>query len=240
MRRFRGGSRSFMRRRRPFFRRRRNIRRFRRKNLRSNKFTFGKQIQIFARRYANFTTDLDNYDIVASTGSGVKSVAIFLNFKLSDVAGYAEFTSLFDRYKILGVQVKFITLTQSNFTSAPAGGAGVTGYQIPQITYAPDYDDASSETLAATLERSEAKTRTLIKPLSVYLKNPKVSSNCFGSGFYVPPAKSVWVDCVTPDVPHYGLKSHIWIQNNVVAPSQAETYRFKVIRRYYLKFQGMR
>ena len=65
---------------------------------------------------------------------GTWQTGMGMNFNLSECIDSSELTSLFDRYKILGVKLKF--LFQSNHSGYPGGNRA----PLPVLTYAFDAD----------------------------------------------------------------------------------------------------
>lgn len=146
-------------------------------------------------------------------------------FKLSSVIDPADFTNLYDKYKIVGVRLK--VMYQAN--SASTGGVSV----LPIINYSIDHDDASVPTSLNNVEcKAFAKSRILTgdKPLNLYLK-PKVAVGLYQGAFtgYGIPG-STWINSSSPDVQHYGVK--FWI-NNFYAPTGANN-QITIQPTYYL------
>lgn len=135
-------------------------------------------------------------------------------FKLESVQTPSDFTTLFDRYKILGVKLKFMYQCDS----ASVGGLNI----MPIINYCYDNDDASVPSSSATvIQKGACKTRVLTanREFSVYIK-PKVANAIYQTGVSsVIPAYSSsnapWINCDYMSAPHYGLK--MWI-NNLYSP----------------------
>lgn len=126
-----------------------------------------------------------------------------MQFQLDQTLQSADFTTLFDRYRITGVKVTIISLGSVNNPGVAVSGA--TNY--PSIVYAVDNDDANAPTSWDDVAvKQNAKIRRLDKPISIYIHKPRIANQVY-DGFV--PAYTVntgFVNCSYPSVPHYGLK----------------------------------
>jgi hypothetical protein len=130
-------------------------------------------------------------------------------FTINEVTEASDFTNLFDRYKIVGVKLKF--LYQQN-TSAVNGTSS-----FPVIAYAFDGDDSTPPTGINDVQRKgycHEKVLNANKTFSLYIK-PRVSKMMYsqtlsGLGGYSS-EKPCWLDCQASEVPHYGIK--FWIKD---------------------------
>lgn len=146
-------------------------------------------------------------------------------FKLSSVIDPADFTNLYDKYRLVGVRLKI--LYQAN--TASTGGASV----LPVINYAVDHDDAAVPSSLNQVEaKAGAKTRILTadKPVNIYLK-PKVAVGVYQGAFSgYGMMSNMYINSATPDVQHYGFK--LWI-NNFYTPAGANN-QITIQPTYYL------
>jgi len=153
-----------------------------------------------------------------------------LQFQLDQCLQYNELTSLFDRYKIVGVKLKFLFQCNTNFYD------GDTHAQppLPVINYAYDCDDNSaiSDKLAVTT-KYYCKERLLNgnRTFSVFYK-PRIDQAIYQDGLVTAytSERRKWIDCNNPSVPHYGMK--IWINNWSVTPASA--HKLTITPTYYL------
>lgn len=135
------------------------------------------------------------------------SFGMAASFKLSSTMDYADMTKLFDRYKITGVKLKF--LLQNN-----TAGIG-TAQALPVMYVAFDGDDASLPTsYDQVLSKSYCKTRILNGNFEhkAYYK-PRLTKEIYNTVLTTgySSEKACWLDCNSPDVPHFGVK--FWIAN---------------------------
>ena len=100
-----------------------------------------------------------------------------LSFKMDDVPGLSDFTSLFDYYKITGVALRFTTLLDPN--SQAAGNS-----YFPKLYHAIDLDDDSAPLSSDDLrQRANCKIRWLLpnRPHKVFLR-PRFLNNVYIAG----------------------------------------------------------
>lgn len=128
-----------------------------------------------------------------------------LNFTLSDLPNVTDITNLFDYYKIKGVKLKFMYLSNFNSTTQVPASA------LPMIHYCVDYDDSTSfASENQALERGNIHSRRLDKPFTYYIK-PKANAELYKTatttGYAI--KGSQWIDTNDNTVPHFGFKSYI-------------------------------
>ena len=145
--------------------------------------------------------------------------------RLDQCQAFTDFTTLFDRYKISGIKVKFIPLT----TQATLNTA------VPMLAYAIDLDDASVPGSYAELnQKYNVRKKRLDKPVSIYLK-PRVAASVYnglGSGYAV--GKPMYIDCNNTAVPHYGLKC--WFRDVSLSTNTTNTV-IRMETTYYLSMK---
>lgn len=146
--------------------------------------------------------------------------------QLDQCQAYTDMVSLFDRYKISGIKLKFIPLS----TEATVGNA------VPMIAYAIDLDDASVPSSYAEInQKYNVKKKRLDKPFSIYLK-PRVAASVYNglTTGYAVGSKSVYIDCNDHGVPHYGLKW--WIRDISLGATTTNTV-VRIETTYYLSMK---
>lgn len=150
-----------------------------------------------------------------------------IGFKLSDLPNVADITNLFDYYKFIGVKIKFIYSHNSS-------EAGSVGFNLPNLLYTYDYDDAN---LPASenelLERNTTKIKRLDRPITMYIK-PKINNEIYNNGittaYALAKGSNPYIDSSNSGVNHFGLKYGIALN-----ASQAGNGVLKVYATYYLK-----
>lgn len=165
--------------------------------------------------------------LTATTGGGggamsYGSYAVFGT--LDSLPDYTEFTTLFDRYKIVGMKLKLIPFnTQSEVGAAVSATYAQTGVIWHGIT---DYDDANSAPTATdvginTLREYESyKVRNVLngRPVTQYCK-PRIATAAYGASVFTRFAnmKNLWIDANSSDVQHYGFKGIFEMSPNSAA-----------------------
>lgn len=124
-------------------------------------------------------------------------------FHLGDLPNYTEFTTLFDAYRIMEVEV-YWELTQTG------------GSNWPTLICWPDYDDAVAPSTLAEAEQVQAASRLQFSSAVTSFRRkvlPRAESvfNSGGSAVSAGNVYAPWLDCAQPNVDHYGVK--FWIAN---------------------------
>lgn len=164
--------------------------------------------------------------------SGTYAVPFSLQFQLSSVLNKAEFTSLYDQYRIAGVTVRFIPLSNT----ATAGGAAL----LPTIAMVRDYDDALlPASVAAMAELQGYRELRLAGPKTIKLA-PKPTGLVYSGVLngYSSPRRAPWLDCGTDGIPHYALKGIFRNVDLRAAPTVNTVIRVEV--NMTLQFKGVR
>lgn len=157
-----------------------------------------------------------------------------LQFRLENVQSFTDFTALYDQYKIKGVKITLIPLSDSS-TSQSSGF-------LPTLYWARDNDDGGAAPVAESdlRQRQDCKTMRLTGPRSMYISNPKVTTDVEVQGAGVTLASKIesagWMDCNDSNVMHNGLK--MWFKNVDLraSPNTITAFRFDVV--YYLAFRN--
>jgi len=124
-----------------------------------------------------------------------------LQFRFDEVVNYNELAGLFDRYKILGANIKVqTTLNTGSQTQTP----------VPFIDYIVDHDDASIMVPTAFREKMGTKTKyfSSTRPVIGMAVKPVPASllyNGITSGYGVPKS-APYINMTNTGVPHYGIK----------------------------------
>jgi len=144
-----------------------------------------------------------NQELGQFSASAGSPLAVGIVFQLAGLPGSADFTTLFDVYRIAQATVKIFPLQVVQ--------------DVPIYT-AIDYDDASAPTTPNELLQKEtlricSSNTTVIRTLNpCYLAAAYQGVTSTGYS----PRHAGWIDCANASVPYYGLK--------VFAPSLIPTY----------------
>lgn len=184
-------------------------------------------------RYGNSTT----YSMVA----GNTEADFGQHFTFDQITNYTEFSSLFDRYRIDCVVLKFQLLTNPDSDYAPANTtvANAANY-YPKLWYCSDCDDANPITLSQMKERGNAKCRVL-RPNQVLtvVVRPNILSltyrTALASGYS--PKYRAFLDATNTDVPHYAFKHII---DSTFAAAAANQFVVQLDRKFYFTMRDTR
>lgn len=179
------------------------------------------------------TNDASQINLSAVQADTVGSMfGASMQFRLGNIQTPGDFQSLYDQYKITGVNVKIIPLSDSA-TSQSSGF-------LPTLYWARDNDSAQTvpTTEASLRERQDLKTMRLTGPRSIYIRNPKqlVDTTVQGGVLLNSLNATGWIDCNDQNVMHNGLM--MWFKNVDLRaqPNTTTAFRFEIT--YYIKFRN--
>jgi hypothetical protein len=180
--------------------------------------------------------------IQAGTATGAPTIAaqasantyFALAFNLYDLAQVANWTALFDQYRIDKVEVKF----QSQGTNVDLHTYVTLNAENPAIWMVLDFDDNTTPTsLAQILEYDNVEVTESGSGFfaTVYPSlTPSVYSAGAFSGYAV--ERAGWIDCANTAVPHYGLKGVI----EALYPASTGNYSWTIEAKYFFSFRNVR
>jgi len=114
-----------------------------------------------------------------------------------NVPNYASYTSVFDEYKIDFVEV-WVT---------PPGLAPVASTVRGQYSTAVDYDDSNTPSTIATVSDKQNSLTTTIDSAHYHKWVPRFAVGAYSGTFASYASETGWIDCGSPNVQHYGLKT---------------------------------
>lgn len=168
------------------------------------------------------------FESALTGGGGPYRFGAVSYFKLSNVLQVSDLTALYDRYKITGIKLKIIPLSNM----ANVNGSGV----LPTMVYHTDYDDALTPTDDASVRvKAGAKEVRLDRSRTIYIK-PKIADAILGASAgtaYSVPKAAPYINMSYPDVPHYGLKMY-FRDVNLSSSSSGINTCFRVETTYYV------
>lgn len=150
------------------------------------------------------TSSIGTGNVVALTQVNAAFNSVGLNFRLADCPNAAEFTALFDMYKIHHVTVHFLP----RFTEGLIGSATGVAPNTCRIWSVLDYDSAAAPADAITMQQySTCKLQNFWRPSkrTVYPRINDIIHTTGGGTTTGTPIASPWVDCATTTVEHYGM-----------------------------------
>lgn len=144
-------------------------------------------------------------------------------FVLSNTVNSTELQALYDRYKINGVKVKIVPLSNT----ATIGSTQL----IPTVMYSVETDDIAIPTALELQQKFNMKERRLDKPISIYVR-PKPADLIYNTaasniGNAVPGSRNQYINMTYPDARHYGLKLFFRNVNLNTTASTATAFRIE-------------
>lgn len=190
-----------------------------------------RQVHSFKR-----VVDLGSYTASASALTQTPISKSF-SFALADLPNVAEYTGLFDQYKLTGISLKIIPRA-SQFQGAASGTVNAIGYN-PVIT-ALDFDDAATPSSKEVLMQYGSCKFTGSNRIHKRYFKPKILQpawvNAISSGYASERAK--WIDIANTNVAHYGLKW--WVDAPALGASSESSISFNVMATYYFMMKNTR
>lgn len=178
-------------------------------SVRSGKWkaTIKRQLRINGvYNFTRYASSVFGTGLTFSNPGTVVSTSTSATFALNQVQGYADFTSLFDLYKIVKVDMK-INLLSPNPDNTQ-GSAFIASTYYPKLWWCWDYDDSSNLSLDQIKEKQGVKY-AILKP------NAVIKISCipkFQAMTYKTPTatgygpRTGYLDTVDSGIPHYALK----------------------------------
>jgi len=204
-------------------------------------YSFHRWIKVFSLPNVTDCT-YDTGSSVLSTTVGTTASSFSLAFAMADVPSLTEFTTLFDSYMITGVmlQIKMINNPNAIGDKLPGGVNFNKNNFYPTIWYAPDHDDKNNATLDAIKEFQRVRHKVLLpnREVNIMLR-PTTLQQVFRTALstgYAENQKRQWLDIAQTDIPHYGFKCVIDMEN----VTTTEPFQFKINAKYYFKCKNVR
>lgn len=165
----------------------------------------------------------------AQFGNISSSTTLFTNyafaFRLNDLPQYAEFTNLFDQYRIKRVTLHLVPQATESIPSAAMNGV---------MFIVRDYDDAN--TLSTNLDYMQYQNLEIsnlvfngVKQISLV---PRIAVATYGSAFTSYGNTEMWLDVASPAVEHYAIKIGMSTSTAVMT--------YQVLVKYELEFANPR
>jgi hypothetical protein len=162
-------------------------------------------------------------------------------FTLGDVPSYAQFTSLYERYRLEAVEIILTPFYTVAASPQLAGNGGLSGMLHTIVDYN-DYGALAASGSALTSMRGRASYRTLnITSTHPYrwVVKPRIAVAAYsGVGFsdYANMAPQ-WTDTVSTDLQHYGIK---WLFEVANTSAVLQYANFKLEFMYSFSFKDVK
>lgn len=166
-----------------------------------------------------------------------------MTFQLNSTAGYTDFSTLYDQYKIQKVKIFF------EYSGTSGGDVRSDGNPMPKIVAFPDMDDGIYPTFTELMQREAVTKRMTLDRPRVITHYPKLKNyieSAPGTSAAAATYKTAWIDVAQDTIKHYGLKFALldWPIYNFVPGATSAQYMARPILRvrveYYLKFRNVR
>lgn len=189
-----------------------------------------RQIHHFKR-----TAFLGNVTATISALGVPTPIASGYSFSLSQLPNVAEFSALFDQYKITKCSLKFTPALSEGISSPLFGTSAVLGYS--RFHSVIDFDDATppvseDQLLEYGSHKSSAPFKTHTRTLT-----PKALQEIYRSTLttaYAPRA-GTYIDMSYTDVPMYGVKVYCGAPNTPAGTAGSVTYKVYVTMEFACK-----
>lgn len=173
-----------------------------------------------------------NVNLGAITTTGAATEFGSFNFKLSDLPNYAEFSNLYDMYKLTFVKIYFVPFTMDNSSS---GGAVTDSTQWQNLYSCIDNNSSVIPTSADQIRQYQTCKFTRMGKIHKRIIYPKPATMIYdGATTAYGLAKSTWMNTSYPTIPHYGLK---WCFENATLDVNSKFFKVEAV--YYLKFKSV-
>lgn len=172
------------------------------------------------------------------SSSNVADTPYAQSFKLDDLPAVADFTSLFDYYRICKVELTFHPDIQ--MSNQLIGSTAANAHQVPELYVFRDLDGlGSGTTIDQAHQRQDVMEKQATQRFSMSLV-PQVSREVYRgitTTAYEIPQKLTWLDLTYTDIPHFGVRG-------VMASTNASTnnvqFRYNITARYWIQLKGVR
>lgn len=183
---------------------------------------------------------------LSGTASTISFGAFAFAPMLADVPSVGDFTTLYDKYSLVGVKVRIIPYQNMSATGAAfTGSEGQSSLILHSIV---DNDDnalpaATEAGVNALREYPSYRVQNMIRrPFKRYFRPHTLNSVISYSGTYQGNQvnrRSIYIDCSNTTVPHYGLKGIFEGFSGGSSTAQFNIF-MKVEATYYLKLRDIR
>lgn len=165
---------------------------------------------------------------------GVTNLADFMkgySFNLNQLSNVTEYTSLFDQYRICGIQIAIVP-TITGFDSA-SPSTSLSTFLIPEVRTIVDHDDSANP--ASFNEMYEYKYCKMTRGNRVHTRyfKPSILQQAYESAVATAytPKYNQWLSTTDPATPHYGLKIGI----DALGSANTGTMNFRLYAKFYIQ-----
>lgn len=187
------------------------------------------------RRWATSDTVLS---AIGSTGTGYAE-----KFTFDQLPSYTEFDTLYDRYMITTVILRFqlVCNPDASYYLANNTTANAANW-YPKLWYYVDYDDNTAPTSFDEVKQHAKAKHFVLQPNREFkvVVRPAVNIQTYATATNTgyAPKWNTWIDIAQTNVPHYGLK--YWVDTNGIDPLDSQRPSVCIERLFYFKCKDVR
>jgi len=154
------------------------------------------------------------------------------SFKLSDLPGYTEFTSLFDQYRIR--KVKIVLVPNFGPNTVPSGGAFLSNFSVNTVL---DYNDVTAPAnLNELLEyQNMRRTKGTREHKRYFTPAVAFSESTVGATTAIDSKFSPWLSTSQAGTLHFGLKYYAG-----AIGATTDTLRYQAYITYYIQCKNVK
>jgi len=174
--------------------------------------------------------------VLYPTGGVGAAVAYARSWRISDMDDIADYTNLYDQYRITGINIEFVPRINMTHWTTGVGTVPHYGY----VVY--DFDDDNTPTSDVSMRANgSCQIIDLTKPYKKYFEprtNTALWAGAVASGYAVNKGGTAgpWIDLVNTGVRYYALK----LITPVLSPITNLSYGFDILYTMFVEFRGQR
>lgn len=208
---------------------------------RSYRVSFTRQLTKTGNKIHNFkrtlytSIQINPFNGIVHYGNIGAGIGAAGSFNLGELPNSAEFTALFDQYRICAVKMKFV---YSNNVSQ-GSSVGNTATNLPNLYTVLDKDDGTPFTTIAQMTESDTfKVSRLDRVVTRFIR-PRPATAVYQGAFtgYAQQISNPWIDAGTPAVQYYGIK---WAVDPIVTTLNENIGILDVFCTFYLQCRDVR
>lgn len=171
------------------------------------------------------------FESTSVTASSAGAVSTGYSFSISTLPDIADFTALFDQYKLNKIEFTLVPNITSNDMNPVT-----TYYEMPNVHTIIDRDDDATPGALINLMQYPSYRRTRGHQVHKRVWVPSLAQTIYKTASTTGTAQKgpMWLDLADTTLPHFGLKLYI-DQTNA-----ATNIKYRLYIKYWLQFKGVR
>lgn len=183
--------------------------------------------------------------IRGTVASGTTQVAGGNYFVMNQIPNWAQYTALFDQYRILRVLMSWRLCGNPDAYAPPNVGTVNQNTFYPDFYAAVDHDDINLVANATEILRKDKVKTALLKPnyWTTYSCRPTPLTQIYDgltqTGYQIDQSSTgKWLDCAQADIPHYGIKWLVDCGTLTGGTNLTQAFAFEYKIKYWVQFKG--